>query len=103
MQVRRSVAALAFAALTFSSSLAAAADDVLNLYIWSDYLASDTLDNFTAETGIKVNVDFFDSSEMLEAKMLTGRSGYDVIVPNAPILARMIAAGLLPTATLQWV
>jgi putrescine transport system substrate-binding protein len=72
-----------------------AQDKELNLYIWSDYLAEDTLANFTRETGIAVNVDNFDSSEMLEAKMLAGGSGYDVIVPNGPVLGRFIKAGIV--------
>jgi putrescine transport system substrate-binding protein len=74
---------------------ASAADQTLNLYIWSDYLAPDTLKNFTKATGIKVNVDVFDSSEMLEAKMLAGGSGYDVIVPNGPVLSRLSKAGVI--------
>src|SRR5689334_10899524 len=74
---------------------AVAAEPVLNLYIWSDYLAPDTLTNFTKATGIKVNVDVFDSAELLEAKLLAGGSGYDVVVPNAPTLRRFIQAGIV--------
>ena len=73
----------------------AAADKALNLYIWSDYLAPDTLANFTKRTGIAVNMDVFDSSEMLEAKLLAGGSGYDVIVPNGPVLRRFIQADVV--------
>ncbi len=72
---------------------AADKERVLNLYIWSDYLAPDTLKGFTAKTGIKVNVDVFDSSETLEAKLLAGASGYDVVVPNGAVLNRFIKAG----------
>ncbi len=72
-----------------------AEDKVLNLYIWSDYLAPDTIANFTKQTGIKVNIDNYDSSEMLEAKMLAGDSGYDVVVPNGPVLGRLIKAGIV--------
>ena len=72
-----------------------AADKALNLYIWSDYVAPDTLANFTKRTGIAVNMDVFDSSEMLEAKLLAGGSGYDVIVPNGPVLRRFIQAGVV--------
>ena len=68
----------------------AAADKVLNLYIWSDYVAPDTLANFTKRTGVTVNMDVFDSSEMLEAKLLAGGSGYDVVVPNGPVLRRAV-------------
>src|SRR5688572_30148215 len=70
-------------------------ESTLNLYIWSDYLAPDTIANFTKATGIAVNVDVFDSAEMLEAKMLAGGSGYDVIVPNGPTLARLSQAGVI--------
>ena len=65
----------------------------LNLYIWADYLAPDTLSNFEKRTGIKVNVSFFDTNETLETKVLTGHSGFDVVVPTAPYLQRQIAAG----------
>ncbi len=65
----------------------------LNLYIWADYLAPDTLKNFEARTGIQVKVSFFDTNETLETKVLTGNSGFDVVVPTAPYLERQIAAG----------
>ena len=74
---------------------AQAADKTLNLYIWSDYLAPDTVANFTKATGIAVHVDVFDSSELLEAKMLAGGAGYDVIVPNGATLARLSKAGVV--------
>jgi putrescine transport system substrate-binding protein len=85
--------AAVFAALLSSAALAE--DKILNLYIWSDYLAEDTIATFTKETGITVNVDNFDSSEMLEAKLLAGGSGYDVVVPNGPVLGRFIKAGIV--------
>lgn len=72
-------------------------EKALNLYIWSDYLGPDTLAKFTAETGIAVTVDNFDSSEMLEAKLLAGGSGYDVVVPNGPVLGRLIKADIVRT------
>ncbi|MGE4062422.1 MAG: polyamine ABC transporter substrate-binding protein [Rhodospirillaceae bacterium] len=86
-------------ALLMLSACGPASDSekTLNLYIWSDYLAPDTIENFTKRTGIAVNVDVFDSSELLEAKMLAGGSGYDVIVPNGPVLARFIKAGIVRT------
>jgi len=71
-----------------------AAAETLNVYNWNDYIAEDTLDRFTEETGIAVNYDVFDSLELLEQKLLVGRSGYDIIVPTArPTLARLIQAG----------
>lgn len=83
-------------AVAFSAGMAPAAEEkILNLYIWSDYLAPDTLENFTKKTGIKVNLDVFDSSEILEGKLLAGASGYDVVVPNGPVLNRFIKAGVV--------
>ncbi len=54
----------------------------LNLYAWSEYIPQAMLDNFTAETGIKVNYDTYSSNEELQAKLQAGASGYDVIVPS---------------------
>jgi putrescine transport system substrate-binding protein len=65
----------------------------LNVYNWSDYIASGTIPKFEAETGIKVTYDVYDSNEVLEAKLLSGRSGYDIVVPSeSPFMARQIAA-----------
>jgi putrescine transport system substrate-binding protein len=70
---------------------------VLNLYIWSDYLAADTLSNFEKQTGIKVHVAYFDTNETLETKLLAGSSGYDVVVPTASYFERQIRAGVYLT------
>jgi putrescine transport system substrate-binding protein len=67
---------------------------VVNYYNWSDYQDPTVLDAFTAETGIKVRYDTFDSNDTLEAKLLAGQSGYDVVVPTAYFLARQITAGI---------
>ena len=75
-------------------SAAHADDKVLHVYNWSDYIAEDTLDNFQKETGIKVVYDVFDSNETLEAKLLAGSSGYDIVVPSNPFLAKQIKAGV---------
>ena len=74
-----------------------AADDakVLNVYNWSDYIADDTLANFEKETGIKVNYDNYDSNEILQAKLIAGNSGYDVVVPGSHFAKLQIEAGLL--------
>jgi putrescine transport system substrate-binding protein len=67
----------------------------VNVNNWSDYIAPDTIPKFEAETGIKVTYDVYDSNEVLEAKLLAGNSGYDVVVPSAsPFMARQIAAGV---------
>ena len=88
--------ALGLAASALATGLAAAtasAQEVLNVYNWSDYIAEDTIANFEAETGIKVTYDMYDSNEVLEAKMLAGSSGYDVVVPTGDFLARGREAG----------
>jgi putrescine transport system substrate-binding protein len=66
---------------------------VLNLYIWADYLAPDTIASFEKLTGIKVRVSYFETNETLEARMLTGSSGFDVVVPTAPFFQRQIRSG----------
>jgi putrescine transport system substrate-binding protein len=76
---------------------AVSADKVLNLYIWSDYLAPNTLSEFEKQTGIKVNVAYYDANETLETKLLAGSSGYDVVVPTASYFARQIKAGVYLT------
>ena len=66
----------------------------LNIYNWSDYMAPDVVPAFEKEYGIKVNYDVFDSNEVLATKLLTGASGYDIVVPTAAFLAREISAGV---------
>jgi putrescine transport system substrate-binding protein len=67
---------------------------VVNVYNWSDYIDPAALDRFTAQTGIKVRYDTFDTSDTLDVKLLAGNSGYDVVVPTGYFLARQIASGL---------
>ncbi len=67
---------------------------VVNYYNWSDYQDPTVLETFTKETGIAVRYDTFDSNDTLEAKLLAGQSGYDVVVPSAYFLARQIKAGI---------
>jgi putrescine transport system substrate-binding protein len=70
---------------------------VLNLYIWSDYLAPNTVSDFEKQTGIKVNASYFDTNETLETKLLAGSSGFDVVVPTASYFERQIKAGVYLT------
>lgn len=78
-----------------AASVAATPEEkVLNVYNWSDYIAPDTLAKFEKETGIKVTYDVFDSNEVLETKLVTGNTGYDVVVPSLTFLARQIQAGV---------
>lgn len=63
------------------------------VYNWSDYIGETTLEDFTAKTGIEVVYDVFDSNDVLEAKILSGQTGYDVVVPTTNYMARQIQAG----------
>ena len=72
-----------------------AEDPVVNVYNWSDYIADEVLEEFQAQSGIKVVYDVYDSNEVLEAKLLAGRSGYDLVFPTArPFAQRHITAGI---------
>jgi putrescine transport system substrate-binding protein len=84
-------------ALSLMGAMAGAAqadNKVLHVYNWSDYIAPDTIANFEKESGIKVVYDVFDSNETLEAKLLAGKSGYDIVVPSNSFLAKQIKAGV---------
>lgn len=74
---------LAACLATLSGIPAAQEEKILNIYNWAEYIADDTVKNFEKETGIKVRSDYFDSNETLHAKLLGGRSGYDIVVPSA--------------------
>ena len=96
MRFRIAICLIALGLSIWSAAPARAAEEkVLNVYNWSDYIAPDTLQKFTAETGIKVNYDVYDSNEVLAAKLQAGDSGYDVVFPSAsPFLAQQVKAGL---------
>lgn len=83
------------AALALSVSTTAIAEEqVVNFYNWSDYISPEILENFTKDTGIKVNYDVYDSNEVLEAKLMSGGTGYDVVVPTGSFLERHVQAGI---------
>ncbi|MBD9414633.1 extracellular solute-binding protein [Pseudomonas sp. PDM16] len=88
---------LLFAALALCCAQASAAveEKTLRLYNWADYFAEDTIANFTKETGIKVIYDVMEGSETLEAKMMAGGSGYDLIFPGDTVAERLMRAGAL--------
>jgi putrescine transport system substrate-binding protein len=91
MLFRAGLLALVLAALPLA---ARGEEPLLHVYNWSDYIAPDTIAGFEKATGIRVTYDVYDSNEVLEAKLLTGHSGYDVVVPTAsPYMAREITAG----------
>lgn len=84
-------------ALLLSASAAApvVAEQELHVYNWSDYIAEDTVAKFEESKGIKVSYDVYDSNEVLEAKLLAGKSGYDLVFPTArPFADRHIKAKL---------
>lgn len=65
----------------------------LNIYNWSDYVDPETVTAFEKEHNITIRYDYYDSNETLEAKVLTGKSGYDLVVPGAANIGRQIQAG----------
>jgi putrescine transport system substrate-binding protein len=85
---------ISFAAVLGLMAAAAAQERVVNVYNWSDYIDPKVLENFTKETGIKVTYDTYDNNEIVETKLLAGKSGYDVVVPSGPFLQRLIKAGV---------
>src|ERR1700712_6144810 len=91
----KTASALLLAATAALAGPARAADPkVLNIYNRSDYIADDTLKNFEKETGIKVNYDNYDSNEILHGKLVTGKTGYDIVVPSAHFAKMQIEGGL---------
>jgi putrescine transport system substrate-binding protein len=76
-----------------SATQPSAEDKVLNVYSWTDYIAPDTVANFEKETGIKVRYDTYESNEVLETKLLTGHTNYDIVVPTDTFFARLLRAG----------
>lgn len=89
------LAALGLGLVTAAPARAAEEPKVLNIYNWSDYIAEDTIRNFEKETGIKVRYDNYDNNEILHAKLVAGKTGYDIVVPGAHFAKQQIEAGLL--------
>ncbi len=99
LSFRRALAALGSVTLactillgTPAPAIAQEEEKVFNIYNWSDYIGDDTIANFEKETGIKVRYDVMDSNEILHAKMVAGRTGYDIVVPSS-YFGRMQANG----------
>lgn len=82
------------ATLAAAATHAGAEQPVVNVYNWSDYIGSGTVAAFEAETGIEVNYDTYDSSEIVEAKLLAGATGYDVVVHSGQFSSRLIPLGI---------
>lgn len=85
---------IALLPLMLAGTLCQAAETV-KIYNWSDYIAPDTLKNFTRDTGIAFSYDVYDSNETLDGKLMTGQSGYDVVFPSNHFMARQIQGGAL--------
>lgn len=81
--------------ISFAAGSAVAQEEkILNIYNWSDYIAEDTLANFEKETGIKVRYDTYDNNEILHAKLVAGKTGYDIVVPSSTFARLQIDGGL---------
>ncbi|MFW9080837.1 polyamine ABC transporter substrate-binding protein [Pseudomonas sp. P2757] len=86
---------LSLAVLLATGSTAAFAEETVNISNWNGYIADDTLVSFTKATGIKATYDIHDSNEVLESKLMTGNTGYDVVSPSNHFLSRLIKAGAI--------
>jgi putrescine transport system substrate-binding protein len=85
----------ACAALLFLAAAGATAEEpVLNVYNWADYIGPDTIRNFEREFGIRVNYDTYDSSEVVDSRLLAGRSGYDIVFHSAAFSRRLLGVGI---------
>ncbi|HEX7200250.1 MAG TPA: extracellular solute-binding protein, partial [Dongiaceae bacterium] len=95
--ISQAILGLAAVAAVGLAAPARADEKVLNVYNWSDYIGENTVADFEKLTGIKVNYDVYDSNETLETKLLTGHTGYDVVVPSGGFLGKQIQAGVFQT------
>ena len=99
--VRKALMALAAGAAAATAmcwagpAVAQEEEKVLNIYNWSDYIAPDTIANFEKETGIKVRYDNFDNNEIVHAKLVAGKTGYDIVVPSSNWAKLQADGGLL--------
>ncbi len=80
--------------LVFTPAVFAEEEKVVNFYNWADYIGPDTIANFEKEYGIKVNYDIYDTTNIVDAKLLAGNSGYDVVIHSAAFSPRLINAGV---------
>ena len=80
--------------MTLAMRATATEPPVLNVYNWSDYIDPELITEFESEFGIEVNYDIYDSSEMVDTKLLTGGSGYDIVVHSAGFAARLSPIGV---------
>ena len=82
--------------ITLFSRFASSSQNTLNLYTWSNYLPQEVIQQFTKETGIKINITEYDNNETMYVKLKTSKhSGYDVITPSSYYVERMSKQGML--------
>lgn len=103
---RRSVfrSVLIAVSLGVALPLLAASSDVVNIFSWTNYIDAKAIPSFEEKTGIKVVYDLMDSNDVLEGKLLAGKSGYDVVVPSASFFGMQVKGGLyqpIPKAKLK--
>lgn len=91
------LAATLVLALVLAAAPAPAAEETLNVFVWSEYLPDAVVKGFAKETGVKVRVSTYDSNESMYAKIKVAgaRGGYDIVVPSTDFVARMAREGLL--------
>jgi putrescine transport system substrate-binding protein len=77
-----------------STTAAAASENVLNVYNWSDFIGPSIISDFEKESGIKVHYDVYESNEMMEVKLLSGHTNYDIVVPGGSFFEREVKAGV---------
>jgi putrescine transport system substrate-binding protein len=92
--LKTAIAVAALIVFAIPASGQSSRERIVNVYNWSDYIDPTVLEDFTRESGIKVKYDTFDSNDILETKLLAGRTGYDLVVPTAYFLERQIKAGV---------
>ena len=81
-------------ALSMLPFILSAEEKIVNMYNWADYIGPTTIADFEEEFGIKVNYDIYDTTEIVDAKLMAGNTGYDVIIHSAAYSARLIEAGV---------
>jgi putrescine transport system substrate-binding protein len=96
-QITHRIGLAGLLALSMQSICAFAAENseaLLNVYNWADYIGEATLENFEREYGIKVNYDVYDTSEIVDTKLMAGHSDYDVVLHSAGFASRLIPIGI---------
>ncbi|MEQ9116431.1 MAG: extracellular solute-binding protein [Rickettsiales bacterium] len=95
MKIKLLLKTLAFFTLILTSVFCFAAKEVVNVYSWSSYISQETIRDFEKKHKIKINYDVYDSNEMLDAKLLAGNTGYDLVFPSDnPFLKNQIKLGI---------